>query len=136
MALSPNARRMLRPETFAIAKSRTNSKSREVVNSISNGCASFVPESQILPPPLAIGGCIQINASQDCVLLNEFGHLLHHWTFIAPDIRHEQKGRGQMFAPPLAFPASFLIGAEFQAFYNSECWQWSLLGVHTVDSRQ
>lgn len=62
----------------------------------SNGSKALaVAAPQKLPPPLVVGGCIQYeertSVSKTSVLLNDIGHLIHFWSWITPDSRHEEQ---------------------------------------------
>lgn len=67
--------------------------SRALVNSMGNECAAHVPESQLLSPPLVIGGCIQfekqLNTANQEALLQQVCFRMHKWNWITPDLRHE-----------------------------------------------
>lgn len=69
-----------------------NKCSRDTANSVSNGCSSVIPETQMIQPSLVVGGCVQYekmlqSASRSALL--EMSRL-HSWNWITPDLRHEE----------------------------------------------
>jgi len=75
-------------------KVKYSSQSRAIVNSINNCCASIVPETQMLPASLVLGGCIrlgqQLNVTHESALLNGLGREMHRWNWITPEMRHRE----------------------------------------------
>lgn len=72
-----------------------SSQSRDCVNSISNDVGATVPESQTLPPPLVLGGCIayeqRTSVTNTSILLRDVGDMLPYWKWITPDDRHQEQ---------------------------------------------
>lgn len=65
--------------------------SRELANSIENDCTVSVPESQMVPVSLALGGCIRFEQQANtATLLQEIGRRMHHCTWITPKLRKEE----------------------------------------------
>lgn len=71
-----------------------SAQSREIANSISNGCAFTVPESQMVPASLVAGACIrfeqQTNPSQASSFVNEVRSRMLSWNWITPNCRKEE----------------------------------------------
>ena len=69
-------------------------RSRDLINGINNGGASVVPDSQMLPFPMVLGGCLSYEqqnggTTNESSLLDDAGRLIHFWNWITPDMRYE-----------------------------------------------
>ncbi len=67
---------------------------RAFINEINNGGAFVVPDSQMLPFAMVLGGCLNYEQQngrmmQENSLLEDAGRLLHYYNWIIPDMRHE-----------------------------------------------
>lgn len=73
-------------------------QSRALANAVKNGCGSFVPESQWLEPPMAIGGCVRYQEQSSGVVVarhpSNNRNLPFSWRWSNPDARHEEHVEG------------------------------------------
>ena len=71
-----------------------SSKSRQALDAIGNGCGLVLPESQMLPPALVVGGCVQfereMRAASGRPRLTSSFSLPFYWSWITPLRRHEE----------------------------------------------
>lgn len=56
--------------------SRYSSKSRQVLEAIGNACGLVFPESQMLPPALIVGGCVQFEREMRANGARHYSNLL------------------------------------------------------------
>jgi hypothetical protein len=70
-----------------------NSRSRAAANAVTNGCGSWVPESETLQPELILGACLkyeeQTSGSAEERLIDSYKHLPFSWHWMNPVSRRE-----------------------------------------------